>query len=177
MILKKDFYFVRHGRTDYNDSDRKVDHDDVPLNVTGRLQAQTIEPLIADLRIKSVCFSPLKRAKETKELVSVRLQAAHYEIPELGECSMLVWDEMTKCGTGAAQSSNEHVRTFMQRCLNGINKSLSHNSPVLIVAHGGIHWAMCCLMGIEKHAWMINNCTPIYFFTDYEGQWKAKNLL
>ena len=39
MILKKEFYFVRHGQTDYNISkDRKdLDHPfDITLNDTGR---------------------------------------------------------------------------------------------------------------------------------------------
>jgi len=39
MITKKEFYFVRHGQTDYNLKTVKVDHPShVSLNETGRRQ-------------------------------------------------------------------------------------------------------------------------------------------
>ncbi len=45
MIFQKEFYFVRHGQTDYNiiEEKRKEDHpDDIPLNETGKNQAKSI---------------------------------------------------------------------------------------------------------------------------------------
>jgi broad specificity phosphatase PhoE len=77
---KKDFYFIRHGKTNFNTSIHKIDHEDVSLNAEGLQQARDIEPLITSLPIKTVCSSPLKRAKETKEIISMRLQAPHVEI-------------------------------------------------------------------------------------------------
>ena len=69
MILQKEFYFLRHGQTDGNVSlSSKTSHGDIPLNQTGLAQAQEIEPLISLLSIKSICFSPLKRAQQTKEI-------------------------------------------------------------------------------------------------------------
>lgn len=177
MIIKKEFYFIRHGQTDYNVSEHKVDYVDVSLNSVGLQQAQSLEPLVATLPIRSICFSPLKRAKETKESVAVRLQAAQLEIPELGECSAQVWNEMTQFGScPQIQHSSDHVKAFIQRTLKGINQALTCEGPVLIVAHGGIHWAMCYLMGITDHTWSIGNCLPVHFFTSDENQWKAKIL-
>lgn len=63
MIHKKEFYFIRHGQTDNNVSVDKVDHADVSLNAVGLKQAEDLEPIIARLPIKSVCYSPMKRAK------------------------------------------------------------------------------------------------------------------
>lgn len=57
MILKKEFYFVRHGQTDYNIAKHKKDLDhpiDIPLNDTGRTQAKLIEPLVAVLPIQTI---------------------------------------------------------------------------------------------------------------------------
>ncbi|MBI3236749.1 MAG: histidine phosphatase family protein [Chlamydiales bacterium] len=176
MIFKKSFYFIRHGQTDYNVLKCKVDHEDVSLNQVGFLQAQTIEPFVAELPIRSVCFSPLKRAKETKELITIRLQAVHYEIAQLGECSSQIWKEMTSLGGDALQSSQEPVRDFIQQVLEGVNRALSQEGPVLIVAHGGIHWAVCCLMGIERHEWAIGNCQLVHFSPEQNGQWQAKKL-
>lgn len=177
MIEKKEFYFVRHGQTDYNVFKCKVDHEDVSLNQVGFLQAQTIEPLVADLPVKSVCFSPLKRAKETKEIISARLDVIHHEIPDLGECTMQIWKEMTQLGSDAFNNSSEPVRAFMQRVADGINQALSCEGPVLIVAHGGVHWAACCLMGIEEHEWIIGNCLPVHFSLQQEGFWRARKLV
>ncbi len=176
MFIKKEFYFIRHGQTDYNVSNHKVDHEDVSLNAVGFQQAKDIEPIIANLPIRSVCCSPLKRAKETKEVISKRLQSMHYDMPELGECSLQIWRDMTECGSSAWQSSYEHVKIFMQQTLDGINQALSYEGPVLIVAHGGVHWAMCCLMGIENHGWVIDNCLPVHFFPK-DHLWTAKKLV
>ncbi|MBS0656402.1 MAG: histidine phosphatase family protein [Verrucomicrobia bacterium] len=176
MIIKKEFYFVRHGQTDYNASSAKVDHADVSLNTMGLKQAQDIEPIIASLSIKSVCYSPLKRAKETKEILSARLAATQYEIPELGECTSQIWRDMTTYGSDAYESPHTHVKAFMNQVVHGINQALSFEDPVLIVAHGGTHWATCCLMGITDHNWIIDNCLPVHFFIGHDSQWKAQTL-
>ncbi len=177
MIYPKEFYFIRHGQTDYNISGEKLDHEDVSLNMTGRNQAYAVEPLIASLPIKSICCSPLKRAKETKEIISSKLQATHYEIPELGECSVQIWNDMNACRPNALKSSLKHVNTFIEQTLIGINQALSVEGPVLVVAHGGIHWAICCLMEIENHTWLIDNCLPLHFSIDTEGHWGARKLV
>jgi len=175
VIHKKKFYFIRHGQTDYNTSDLKVDHGDVPLNLVGIYQAQAIEPTIASLRVKSICYSSLRRAKETKEIISTQIEAKHYEIAKLDECSMQVWADMTACGVDAHKRGPPHVKAFMEQALAGINQALSCEGPVLVVAHGGIHWAICCLMEIDQHNWIIDNCLPIYFSFS-EGRWKAKKI-
>src|SRR3989338_1461541 len=101
MILKKEFYFVRHGQTDHNllEGEEKGDHPaDIPLNQTGRGQAATIEPMIALLPIQTICVSPMKRAQETKEIITARVEAPHYEVEGLGECSGKIWQEMGRLG-------------------------------------------------------------------------------
>lgn len=178
MIHKKEFYFIRHGQTDHNVSSAvKIDHGDVSLNAHGLKQALAVEPVIANLPIKSVCCSPFKRAKETKKVISAQLKAEHYEISDLGECSMRVWSDMIACGINAHKSTHMHVKTFMEQAMRGVNQSLSREGPVLVVAHGGIHWAICCLMGIADHDWIIDNCLPVHFFVGDEGQWKARKII
>ncbi len=176
MIHKKEFYYVRHGQTDHNAAKLTTDHLDIPLNSVGREQAHGIAELIASLPIKTVCFSPLKRAKETKNIVTTGLIAPEYEILDLSECSGQVWIEMTSLGKSAFTHASEPVKTFMRQVQNGINHALSQTGPVLIVAHGGVHWAMCCLMEVD-HEWAIDNCVPIHFAHDEVGTWKAKRLL
>ncbi len=156
MITKKEFYFIRHGQTDYNVSDLKIDHEDVSLNAAGVKQAQEVEPIIANLPVKTICCSPLKRATETKKIISARLSAAHHEMPSLGECSFKIWNDMTRYGPNAYLKSERDVKPFFQRVLGGVNEALSLEGPQLLVTHGGIHWAICCLMAITDHNWVID---------------------
>lgn len=177
--MQKEFYFLRHGQTDHNLSGSKTDHDDISLNTTGIQQALSIESLIVTLPIRSVCYSPLERAKQTKEIVTANLQSInHFEIDNLGECTALQWNTMTYLGVEARNSDQEHVLAFRQQVYQGINEALSHPGPVLIVAHGGIHWMACCLLGISQkiHNWSIENCQPVHFFVNQKAQWSARKL-
>jgi len=66
-------YFIRHGQTDWNAEARYQGQADIPMNVTGRAQAQRNgEALRALLPVISHCrfvASPLSRARTTMEIV------------------------------------------------------------------------------------------------------------
>ena len=66
---------------------------------------------------------------------------------------------------------------FVNQVRSGINQALSLPGPSLVVAHGGIHWAICCLMGIDEHEWAINNCIPVHFSVGNNRKWLAKKLI
>jgi len=69
------------------------------------------------------------------------------------------------------------ARHFMERVKQGINQALSLPGPALIVAHGGVHWALCCLMELKEHFWAIENCMPVHFSLDKDQNWMAKKLV
>lgn len=180
MILQKEFYFVRHGQTDQNIVEGKNKNDfpeDIPLNETGRNQAMTIQPIISTLGLHTVCSSPLTRAQETKEIITMNLQVTHHEIHDLGECSTQIWKEMSELGMCSTFPKEGIVWQFMNRVRNGINQALSLPGTLLVVAHGGVHWAICCLLGIEGHSWAIDNCVPVHFIIGNNGKWVAKKLI
>lgn len=176
MIKQKEFYFIRHGQTDGNAAAVKQDHGDISLNSIGREQARMIEPIVASLPVKTICYSPLKRAKETREIACSTLTATHAEVTNLSECNTQIWQEMTTMGKHAKSTLKEPVYSFMQRVLKGINEALSCHGPVLIVAHGGVHWAACCLMEIDQHDWMIDHCIVTHFSIKEDGRWTARKL-
>lgn len=178
MILRKEFYFVRHGQTDHNILEKeKEDHPSgISLNKTGRNQALAIEPIIASLPVQTICASPMKRAQETKEIIAARLEAPHYTIEDLGECSSLIWKEMVRFGMYSPLPKNGEAQLFMERVRKGINHALSFPGTALIVAHGGVHWATCCLMGIETHEWRIENCGIVRFSVGDHNKWTASRL-
>ncbi|TCO62587.1 histidine phosphatase family protein [Actinocrispum wychmicini] len=66
-------YLARHGRTDYNRVGRFQGQLDVPLNETGREQAKRLADRVADLGLAALWASPLARARETAEAVSVHI--------------------------------------------------------------------------------------------------------
>lgn len=172
MILKQEFYFVRHGQTDHNVKGILSDGSDVPLNDTGRNQAVEIRDIISGLPIRTICHSPLKRAIETMEIVTAEHTVDRVEISNLGECNAEIWKRMVD----PEVSDCERVRSFIERTRDGANAALRNEGPVLIVAHGGVHWAICSLMGVE-HDWVIDNCVPVHFSIADEGHWVAQKLL
>lgn len=182
MLRKKEFYFLRHGETDYNTSMGmlKGPHsDDAPLNEAGRKQAKSIEPLIAQLPIQRVCTSPFKRAQETKEITTTKLNVHFHEISDLSECSGAVWKQMYKLGVDVYRGffEEKEVIQFIERIKNGMNHVLSLPGTSLIVSHGGVHWAICYLLQLEEHPWAIDNCIPVHFSLENDSEWKAKKLI
>lgn len=178
MILKQDFYFIRHGQTDHNLLEKKgkgFHPPETPLNQTGIGQAKAVEPIIATLPIRTICASPMTRAQQTKEIVSARISAPHHEIEDLGECSGEIWQAMRTHGMYSEVPIKGIAREFMDKVRNGVNEALAKPAPTLIVAHGGVHWALCCLMGIQEHDWATDNCVPIHFV--FKGRWIAKKLV
>ncbi len=166
---QREFYFVRHGQTHPHSGST-----DISLNQVGRQQALALKETIAPLPVQTVCFSPLKRAMETKEILMAHLCKQEHLIHDLSECSRQVWDEMTSLGSVAYQEGSVAVKGFMNQALRGLYQALSHPDPVLIIAHGGIHWAICYFLEIEDHSWLVENCVPLHF-TNKNG-WKAKML-
>jgi len=180
MVMRKEFYFIRHGQTDHNISslNLKVDHSaDISLNNTGRNQARNVESLISSLPIQAVCSSPLQRVLETKDLITVNLLATHYVIEDLGECSAEIWREMRRLALNPSLPEESVVWSFLDKVKRGINQALLLPGSTLIVAHGGVHFALCHLMKIEGHEWIIDNCIPVHFFLDDTGKWAAKKLV
>jgi broad specificity phosphatase PhoE len=65
----KTFYFVRHGRTEWNAIGRMQGQLNSSLDDCGRQQAETHGRLLATLGIEAIYASPLDRARETVDLV------------------------------------------------------------------------------------------------------------
>jgi probable phosphoglycerate mutase len=61
---------VRHGETDWNAQGRAQGHADVPLNAVGRVQAETVAPVLAAIDPARLWSSDLARALQTAQYVS-----------------------------------------------------------------------------------------------------------
>lgn len=149
MMLEKDFYFVRHGQTDWNLAHRAQGQTDVPLNEEGRRQAHQAAKAAAQLEIGTICCSPLSRALDTAQIIQGENGARIEILDELIECSWGeregerrgVWYEAWKRGLETPPGA-EPYDEFIERARGAINRALGFPGPVLIVAHGGVYWAV-----------------------------------
>jgi broad specificity phosphatase PhoE len=63
-------YLVRHGETDWNKLRQLQGSTDIPLNETGRQQAVEIRERLGLSQVFRIVSSPLKRARETAEIIA-----------------------------------------------------------------------------------------------------------
>jgi broad specificity phosphatase PhoE len=66
-------HLARHGQTAYNHEGRFQGHSPVPLDATGREQAVALAEVAAGVEIVSLWCSPLRRARETADVVGERI--------------------------------------------------------------------------------------------------------
>ncbi len=70
IFMKAEFIIFRHGETDWNRQHRSMGTTDIPLNATGKQQAERLAVRLAQEHISACYTSPLARAKETMCLVA-----------------------------------------------------------------------------------------------------------
>lgn len=174
QITRKPFYFIRHGETDVNADPeiKRVDYD-LPLNQKGRIQAQMAREALAKIPLNSVCFSPLQRAVETKDILLSTTQIEQIELDDLTECKAKIWTKMVYLENKNGYEVCDEIDSYFARVMRGIETALQTNSPTLIVAHGGIHWALCYLLSIKNHPWKIGNCQLVHFRPVGDLDWEA----
>jgi broad specificity phosphatase PhoE len=66
-------HLARHGQTAYNHEGRFQGHLPVPLNATGRQQAAALAEVAAGVEIVTLICSPLRRARQTADIVAARI--------------------------------------------------------------------------------------------------------
>lgn len=175
-ISHKPFYFLRHGETEHNAKQIISNEEcDVPLNSCGVKQAEAVRAHVHHLPIQRVYYSPLIRAKQTAEIVSQDLSYERMQIEELKECLGDIWLHLCS----APQENDplsDSTKAFFSQVIIGINQCLMSNEVPLIVAHGGVHWALCSMLSIKNHPKAIGNCTLVHFNPGPDTTWTAKTL-
>ena len=156
-LTEQAFVYLRHGETDWNREQRMQGGVDIPLNATGEAQATEARTLLDGLDLALVYHSPLLRAKRTAELVNEVLGLPMVEVADLREANFGAWegtqvdrspgghyDLWIKGGT--TPEGGEPFVDFVARSLAAINFCLedaaSKGAIPLIVAHGGVYWAV-----------------------------------
>jgi probable phosphoglycerate mutase len=170
---------LRHGETAWNVDKRIQGHLDVPLNDTGRWQAQRLAQALADEAIAAVYASDLRRAFDTARCVAEAAKAplvAERALREraFGHLEGVMFTEIDarwpeeaarwrRRDPGFAPGGGETLEAFYARCV-GAASTLAARHPgqtIALVAHGGV---LDCLyraaVGVELQAprtWHLGN--------------------
>lgn len=152
-LRSRRIYVARHGETDWNRLGRFQGRTDIPLNATGRAQAEALAERLDGLGIGAVLASDLLRAKETAEIVAraLDLPLVHLE-PDLRERGYGVFEGLTReeCMSRYPDAWNAYPRIepplaeprteVVHRVVRGLTRvaeavALEH-SVLLAVSHG-----------------------------------------
>ncbi len=161
QIIKRKFFFVRHGTTEWNEKQLCQGQLDIELNETGRQDARLLGKSIKAFPIPRICVSPLKRALETAKILQNMLPM----------CSLQVIEELKERGWGKLEGisslemyrieekeeKNPHLspekdieqrEAFKSRVLRGLNIALNSEDEPLIVSHGRVFLSLCELLNV-----------------------------
>ncbi|MEN0086792.1 MAG: histidine phosphatase family protein [Leifsonia sp.] len=138
---------VRHGQTDWNLAKRIQGSSDIPLNETGRAQAEATGRALAAGRFDAIYASPLSRALDTARIIAEHVGLGepdtisavaerHYGEAEglTGEQILARWPE------GAPVPGRESREQVVARALPAL-RELGEQHPgenVIVVSHGGV---------------------------------------
>jgi broad specificity phosphatase PhoE len=159
------FYFLRHGQTDWNVNNLIMGHQDIPLNQTGIEQAHNMSNILRTLEFDVIWSSPLLRARQTAEIINQSLKYPIYVNENLKERG---WGE----GEGQTQKElflslkpkleenltekidipmgAEAKQQFQFRIVKALNEVFTHDNKIpLIVGHGGFFRVLTSLL-IQK---------------------------
>lgn len=192
-MLQRSFYFVRHGETDWNKAGRIQGHTDIPLNETGRTQAEQVVAVLARMPIDRIVASGLSRAYETASIINAALQKpltvddglkerhfGDFEGLDIGEMDRLR-DGMLKKGLPAEENGypcppkGEPYADFRLRTISAFRRNLEQfeGQNILFVAHGGVYRVLRrCLFTELDHS---GNVQPFHFEKRAE-EWALINL-
>ena len=143
------FYFVRHGESEWNVEKKICGITDIPLTDKGREQARITAAKILEMGIKAdeIWCSPLKRARETAEIIAgitgfpLRVEPRLIE-QNFGSYEGKHWNTQeffeSKQHFADDYDGGESMLRVAQRIYNVIDDVKSSGKTLILVAHNGI---------------------------------------
>jgi len=151
---RRTLYLVRHGEYDHDDTrDEVAGHGLVPLGIA---QATAVGDRLRGLpvRFSRVLASPLKRARETAEVIAAELGGLPLEIePDLAECTpptrradIMAHEEAASLAACTAQLDRLAAKLFAPPTSDGAE---------LVVAHGNVIRSLVVRsLAVDADAWL-----------------------
>jgi len=113
MSLETNIFLVRHGETEWNQLHRLQGNKNSPLTANGIKQAHEVKKLIQQFNIDKAYVSPLKRAKDTIEILLEDSDLEAVTATDLREINLGPWEGKTQDET-ALLFPEEHL-AFWQK--------------------------------------------------------------
>lgn len=170
-------YIARHGETDWNRDRRIQGQTDIPLNDTGRRQAEELRAGLEHVVLHAVYSSDLERAWDTATVVAEPRGLVVRRRPALREKHFGTWEGLTDAevserfpdavpGSWGDGETGEELASRVVRAIDEIVEAHDGES-VLVVSHGGAIRALYRHAGIEVGP--IRNGVPATFVADGNG--------
>jgi uncharacterized phosphatase len=140
---------VRHGETDWNLQRRMQGRSDIPLNETGRKQAELVAQRLDGTRWDAIVSSPLIRVMDVSRAIARSIRFPEHEIIErddlveraFGEAEGMTLEERTaRFGIDGPIPGLEPYEELDRRVMNAMREIEAEyrSRRVLVVAHGGV---------------------------------------
>jgi broad specificity phosphatase PhoE len=156
VLLRRPYWFLRHGETDWNRENRTQGSTNVPLNEHGLAQAHQAAALLRGHGIETIVCSPLDRALRTAEIVAAALELQVQVRQDLREASFGAHEGEVMGEWFAAwvegrvvPEGGESFAAVRERVVAALNEVLACDKLALIVGHGGVFRTVRAEMGFE----------------------------
>ena len=161
-------YVTRHGQTDWNVQGKTQGRADIELNEVGIKQAKQTKEELKNVDIDLIICSPLKRAKQTAEIINegrnIQIifdnQIIERNFGEF-EGKKIKFDEFWDYNAHPRYQRAETIQEIISRISNFLDKIKEEykDKNVLLVTHGGVSIAInCYFKGIPEDGKLINYC-------------------
>ena len=180
-----EIYLIRHGLTDWNELGILQGQLDIPLNDTGRVQAEELYTKIKDVPFAAAYASDLSRASETASIVLKDRELDIITTPMLREMYLGNWQGLKSAALVEWLTANnistlgyprdeyldfkidpdcESYSNIFERTLNFIRDvAIKHlGSSILVSAHGGVLSSFLYYFDFKPELrWKVPNCAYI----------------
>ncbi|WP_064093208.1 histidine phosphatase family protein [Rossellomorea aquimaris] len=188
---------VRHGQTEWNLLGKLQGQTDIPLNETGKFQAEECREYLKDVNWDALITTSLKRARQTAEIINKELHLPIIVMDHFIERYFGVGEGMIRRKREKEypdfifpeMESQDDLFKRIDEGLKVVNQEF-HNHKVLIVAHGAVINAILsrfhkgkldsiklfngCLTNIqfEHNEWKVHD----FNFVNHLSEHKDKNI-
>lgn len=169
------FILIRHGQTEWNRQERFRGHADIPLNETGKAQAQKLAQRLAPEKIDAIYCSPLQRTVQTAEPIAaahglelvkedalVDLDVGALEGQTVDEARLAFPEVMDKWLNAPGKvkfpkgESIKSVRARSEKLLGELAAKHAGQTVVLVTHRVLCHTMLCVVLGLDLDAlWTI----------------------
>lgn len=175
---------VRHGETDWNKLGKLQGHTDIRLNSKGIIQANACADYLRESSYELIITSPLKRAKQTAQIISERNHIPIIEMSQFiersyGDAEGLTQEERITKYPDLKYPNQESREFLLERVMLGLQKIQSEQDvkKLILVAHGAVINTILAVISNNEigsgKTVLANACISTIRFA--EGNWHILN--